>query len=734
MTAMKLGFANTLEFRLLLALTSGLLLFSSVAGFITYRHAYQLEREQSMDLQQHLVETVQEQAEVAAFANNEAIARGVIKGLLANPQVIAVRIESTDGFRVAQVPEKIAAQSSATAYPLYSPIQRNETIGTLEVVQNDAYVDSRARSRALQQTLLMLGQMLVAVMLLSAVLRIMLVKPIVRMAQAMRALSPGSAERLNLDATGTMEELRLLAGSVNALLDAEERALQDVRQSEERFSLAFHASPLAFSVARASDGRFIDVNNNYERDFGWSPSDLIGHTALEIGLWPDEKARRPWLDRLILEGRVIGWETTWRHKHGSLRQVSISSEIVHIQGQTFILDQVIDITERKRIETEINAARIEAENANQAKTRFLAAASHDLRQPIQAINLFHSALDRSALNAEQKRISQHLAMSVTALSELLNALLDISKLDAGVVTPVPSVIHVDTLFARIDAEFSGLAAAKSLRFLLRFPLAPMAIVSDIRLLMSLLGNLIGNAIKYTTAGGVLVSIRRRDDQALIQVWDTGIGMAAHDLEHIFEEYFQIGNPERDRTKGLGLGLSIAKRQASLLNTKITCLSLQGQGSVFEFRVPLANPSAEDAYPAMEGPACAELEYSPASGRHAVIIEDDALVSHGLKLAFEANGLRVTTFASAEEALEQIDLDAVDVIVTDYRLPGIDGQTLLDRLQERSQTPLTGIILTGETSPERIKKAKASGWTLLFKPVDLDTLLASLQLHSHSSRN
>jgi signal transduction histidine kinase len=237
---------------------------------------------------------------------------------------------------------------------------------------------------------------------------------------------------------------------------------------------------------------------------------------------------------------------------------------------------------------ELQAAKEAAEAATAAKSRFLAAASHDLRQPIQAINLFQDALSKTNLDPEQKRISDYLLRSVLNLGDLLNALLDISKLDSGVITATPQVISIDHLLGCIDSEFAPIAAARSLRFKLYFPSAEMALFADEKLLQTLLRNLVGNALKYTVQGGILVAIRRRGDQAIIQVWDTGIGIAQADVDAIFDEYFQVANPERDNAKGLGLGLSIVKRLAKLMETEVRCRSLLGRGSVFEFRLPLAD--------------------------------------------------------------------------------------------------------------------------------------------------
>lgn len=235
---------------------------------------------------------------------------------------------------------------------------------------------------------------------------------------------------------------------------------------------------------------------------------------------------------------------------------------------------------------ESQTAKAAAVAATQVKSRFLAAASHDLRQPMFAINLFKDALSKTLLNEEQRRIDSSLSQSIQSLVDLLDALLDISKLDAGTITPKSKLIGVHELFSGIEADFSTVANAKALRFKLQVPLGNLALVSDGQLLQGLLRNLIGNSIKFTERGGVLVGLRRRGNQAILQVWDTGIGIAPEHLDSIFEEYFQVDNPERNRAKGLGLGLSIAKRQAQLLGTEIICRSRIGKGCVFEFRLPL----------------------------------------------------------------------------------------------------------------------------------------------------
>lgn len=384
------------------------------------------------------------------------------------------------------------------------------------------------------------------------------------------------------------------------------------------------------------------------------------------------------------------------------------------------LERLID--ERTRA---LQTAQNEAMRLNRVKSEFLAAASHDLRQPLQAINLFHGALNRTGLNEEQKRVSNYLAQSIDSLGDLLNALLDISRLDSGVVKSCPEVIRAESLLCKINAEFSALAARKSLRFKLYFPLGDLAVKTDPNLLLSLLGNLVGNAVKYTDRGGILVGIRRRGKNALIQVWDTGIGISTEHVSQIFEEYYQIGNHERDRSKGLGLGLSIVKRLALLLDTEVHCHSRPGRGTVFEFLLPLAgSPAPAVSKPLAQAPADAGA-MARLAGRRIVIIEDDLMVAKAIALALEARGMVASTCNSAEEALARPGILSADFLISDFRLPGMDGLQLLSTLQQRAKKPLKAILLTGDTSPERIKLLQSSSWTVLFKPADVPKLLSAM---------
>ncbi|MDP2432948.1 MAG: ATP-binding protein [Pseudomonadota bacterium] len=383
---------------------------------------------------------------------------------------------------------------------------------------------------------------------------------------------------------------------------------------------------------------------------------------------------------------------------------------------------------------ELLAAKEAADEANTAKSRFLAAASHDLRQPIHAMRLFQETLSSTPLNDEQRRITDYLALSTRNLGEILNALLDVSRLDGGVMKPHPEVVPAYALLRDIEAEFAPLALAKGLRFKFYFPNRELMLFTDAKLLYSLLRNLIDNAIKYTHSGGVLVGFRRRRGSALIQVWDTGIGIAPDHLGTIYDEYFQVGNPQRDRTQGLGLGLAIVKRVARLLGGEIGCHSRQGKGSTFEVSVPLADVAEREADDHASKPATGIATSSPFAGMRVVVIEDDVMAALALELSLEAQGMNATTYPSAEQALADARSAQADFYVVDFRLPGLNGKQFLDEMQKRAQQPIKAILLTGETRQAMLDSAPSPGWKVLFKPIESTALLAEIAAQSVSRQN
>ena len=474
------------------------------------------------------------------------------------------------------------------------------------------------------------------------------------------------------------------------------------------------------------DGVLLEASDSFCVMLGYAREELIGaHVSLWDAQWSRQDLKQKIADQLRAIGRSM-FETRHRRRDGSVLDVEISGRALELDGRLVLFNSARDITERKKFETELVEAKQNAETANLAKSQFLASASHDLRQPIQAINLFSLALKSTALSQEQKKISDYLALSANSLGDLLNALLDLSKFDAGLVKPVHELVGTRTLIRNLSAEVTLTASAKKLRFRVFSRRRELASYTDPKLLRSLLGNLIDNAIKYTERGGALVGIRRRGRQILIQVWDTGIGIAPENMDAIFDEYFQIGNQERDKAKGLGLGLAIAKRIATLLGTEVTCRSRPGKGSVFEFRLPLADESPKQVGNLNLEPDAGSDAALNLGGRRVAVIEDDWSVAMAMKLSLESQGMRVKTYDNAEVALASPDIADADFYICDLRLPGLNGREFLDALQRQSAKRIRGLILTGDTSPERVEVVRSSGWTVVFKPIDLPALLSTIK--------
>ncbi len=395
-----------------------------------------------------------------------------------------------------------------------------------------------------------------------------------------------------------------------------------------------------------------------------------------------------------------------------------------------------DISELKRRENALDLALQEAERANAAKTRFLATASHDLRQPIHALGLFFANLADRVRNAETESLIKQIEDSIEAIDSMLNALLDISKLDAGVIRPHVGPVAVADLFKRLATEYQshGINPFGALleRRLFKRPETPhqptaretgnalrirssRAIVqSDPAMLERILRNLISNALRYTRNGRVLVGARRRGDKLRIEVHDTGIGIPADQLDDIFLEFHQLGNPERNRHQGLGLGLAIVKRLAALLGHQITVRSRLGRGSCFAVTLPLARESTHCALPSPATIPGRELQ-----GRRILVLDDDSAVLEAMDGLLGRWGCVVIKAASLEEAQEKLKANAPppELLIVDYRLRGeLSGLEAVALLQKNLRRYVPTLVITGDTAPDHLREAEASGYPLLHKPV------------------
>lgn len=349
-----------------------------------------------------------------------------------------------------------------------------------------------------------------------------------------------------------------------------------------------------------------------------------------------------------------------------------------------------------------------AETANQAKTRFLAAASHDLRQPMHAIGLYAAVLKPKLEGREAAVTLEKLHASVNAMESLLNAILDISRLDAGAVVPRAQRLDLRALLGRLREDFHLQAEAQGLQ--LRQHATPAWGRSDPILLDRILRNLVSNALRYTRRGGVLLGVRRRGNALRIQVWDTGIGIPQPEQGRVFQEFHQIANPERDRTKGLGLGLAIVERLARLLHHPLSLRSIPGRGTVFSLDVPRAVPGIEAGQP----DAAPMQDVTRMQGR-VLVVDDDVAVRDALTALMTAWGLTVVAAGDSAAALAALD-SPPDLLVTDYRLADLDGLGLAQALGARwPGVKIPVIVITGDTSPESVRALQASGHPVLHKP-------------------
>ena len=574
--------------------------------------------------------------------------------------------------------------------------------------------------------------------------------------QVFHSSEAGCVDTASVDRDGKQREYQVLLvpeqdenGNVAAVLGIARdiTAIRDAERQMTEFVANLPGFAYTFRLSPEGHGSFPFVSPGIEKLVGLKPEDVKDDMAPLFALaHPDDAPRIiAALDESARTMKPYKVETRARRPDLSESWTELRSVPVRqADGSILWHGIMLDIDERKRNEAELerhrqhleklvedrthalSIAKETAEAATRTKSQFLAAASHDMRQPLQAIILFNEALAMTRLDKEQTRISNHLSKSVTSLGELLNELLDLSRLDAGMIEPQPVVIQAADLLGTIGTEFDAVFREKNLSLRLFCPLRSLALFTDKNLLLTLLRNLVGNAVKYTARGGVLVSIRRREDRALIQVWDTGIGISPGQTNSIFEEYFQVGNPERDRAKGVGLGLAIVRRLSKLLDIGVSLRSREGKGSVFELGVPLADESNVPAPAMLASAPPKNVASARLAGKEIVVIEDDETVAEAIKFSLEIAGAHVTLFATAEDALQSVKAMAADCYISDYRLPGMDGLQLLDSIQSNSAEPIKAVLLTGNTSTGQISILQSCRWEVLFKPVDLPTLLAAIE--------
>jgi signal transduction histidine kinase/CheY-like chemotaxis protein len=365
-------------------------------------------------------------------------------------------------------------------------------------------------------------------------------------------------------------------------------------------------------------------------------------------------------------------------------------------------------------------ARYKAEQASLAKSRFFAAANHDLRQPLHALGLFATTLRNSIMEASKRQLVEQIQNSIESLESLFDDLLDISRLDAGQVKPRLEHFKASLVLDRIRTTYMPAASEKGLR--LKVQRTDIMLFSDPALLFRILSNLVSNAIRYTSQGGILVGLRRQGEKVSVQVWDTGIGIPVDQQDKVFEEFYQLHNPERDRRKGLGLGLSTVKRVATLLECPLTLRSQPGRGSVFAVEVPLgleAQPYTHILTAEIKVPDLL-------ANRTIVVVDDEASVRLGMQSLLESWGCNCIATPGAQEAIDQLHDKAPDFIIADFRLSdNKNGIEAVRALRAALGSNIPAVVLSGDTAVERLREVSAAGLTMLHKPLKAVRLRALL---------
>jgi signal transduction histidine kinase/CheY-like chemotaxis protein len=385
-------------------------------------------------------------------------------------------------------------------------------------------------------------------------------------------------------------------------------------------------------------------------------------------------------------------------------------------------DQALIAIENARLFDEIQVKNRQLELANTSKSRFLAVASHDLRQPLHALNLFVAQLRAESDPAERGRLVARIDTAVSAMNELFDALLDISRLDAGVLAPERAAFPVARLLERVETTFAEAARAKGLR--LRVVPSDAWVRSDFVLLERILLNLVSNAVRYTARGGVVVGGRRRGERLRIDVVDTGAGIPEDQQRNIFGEFYRLSAAHADRRGGLGLGLAIVDRLAHLLDHPVDLASRPQQGSRFSVSVPLTLAAHGTADAAMPEARIAD----PARGKLVVVVDDDALVLEGMQGILQSWGCAVVTAGSADAALAGLADQGrgPDLIISDYHLAnGETGIEVIERLRRELGAAVPAFLISGDTAPDRLREARSRGYFMLHKPVSPMMLRAVL---------
>lgn len=474
--------------------------------------------------------------------------------------------------------------------------------------------------------------------------------------------------------------------------------------------------------------RVISVNRAFCRAFNVIPEQTIGQHLADVDEHRlDVPALRGLLDLLQAEDAAIeDYEIEIELPALGRRMLLLSAERIRgeSEGAFEIVMAIDDVTERKRAETMLKSAKWHAERANLSKSRFLAAASHDLRQPLQTLSLVREILAKKIKDKKDEEalmLVARLNETADALLGMLDTLLDINQIETGGVRPERVDFPINDLLERLRIEFSFHAQARGLVW--HVVPCRLSVRSDPRLLEQMIRNLLSNAVKHTEHGKILLGCRRRDDKLRIQVWDTGTGIPRDQFRAIFEEFRQLNNPAREHNRGFGLGLSIVQRLGNLLSHSVDVQSRIGKGSVFAVDVPLGGE--QPSLPRRRRSSCMQ---SPGRRARILVVEADPSVREMLALLFTSEGHRAAAVADGKQAVTVARGPMKpDIVVADYSLPnGVTGLQVIARVREALGSELPAVILTGDISTDTMREITQRGCVQRYKPVRAEELIHLIQ--------
>jgi len=495
------------------------------------------------------------------------------------------------------------------------------------------------------------------------------------------------------------------------------------------------SSELARSVLDAAPDAMIIIddagviffaNRQVSTLFGYPHVDIIGK-PVEF-LMPERFRDRHLAHRQSYARSVrvrpmgAGLELFGQRLDGTEFPLEISLSPIEDGGRVLVAAAIRDVGDRKRVEAELIVTREAADRANQAKSRFLATASHDLRQPLQTLSLLNGTLRRTFADPDALQILAQQEQAIDGMARLLNTLLDISKLGSWAVKPDPSDFAVAELFEELRLEFQGVAAGKGLTF--KVTPCEDSVHSDRSLVEQILKNLLSNAIKYTRQGSVaLRSVYQPPALVSIEVLDTGVGIPRDQLRYIYDEFYQVGVPTNSSREGYGLGLSIVQRLVALLDGKLDAHSQVGKGSRFTLTLPAGHGTVRRTPRAAAEPA-SRVAQAPT---RVLLVEDDAGVREATRMLLKSDGYHVTAVASLAEALAHAAKHPrLDLLVTDYHLSdGETGMQVIAALREALRVPLRAILITGDTSVPVNELRMDPHLRLASKPIKAEELLGML---------